>query len=710
MTLVNGLTRRDFLKTGALATAGLLIGFRIPESLAEAAAPKGAFEPNAWLRVDPDGSITVIVARSEMGQGVRTALPMLVAEELEADWKRVRFEQAVPAPRYGNMSTGGSQSIRTTFEPLRKAGAAAREMLVTAAAQAWSVAPAGCVARAGEVVHTATKRRLAYGALAERAGRLPVPENPALKTRKDWTILGTSRPRLDTPAKVDGSAVFGLDVRMPGMLTACVARCPVFGGKAAGHDPAKALAVPGVRHVVPISSGIAVVADSYWQARKGVEALAVTWDEGPLATLDSEAISRGFADVIRKPAPVVRKEGDGEAALAGAARTLEAVYETPYLAHATMEPMNATAWVRDGRCDVWVGTQNGTSAQRAAAGASGVPPENVTVHLQYLGGGFGRRSERDFVIEAVETSKALGVPVRVVWSREDDMAHDWYRPASCHLLRAGLDAGGTPLVWTHRMAGPAILQRWFAGAVRNGIDSTSVDCAEQIPYGFPHLQVEYLLHDPGIPTGWWRSVSASQNVYAIECFLDEVAAAAGKDPFELRRGLLKDRPQHLAVLEVAARESGWGGPLPAGRARGIAMAESFDSFVAQVAEVEVDAQGVVRVHRVTCAVDCGTVMNPDTVVAQMESGIVYGLSAALHGEVPIRKGRAGVSHFDDYPIVAIDACPAIDVHLVPSGTKLGGIGEAGLPPIAPAVVNAIAAATGTRVRKLPIRAEALKKG
>lgn len=710
MTLVNGVTRRDFLKAGALASAGLLIGFRLPGSLAEAATAGAAFEPNAWLRVDPDGTVTVIVARSEMGQGIRTSLPMLVAEELEVDWRHVRFEQAVPAPKYGDMSTGGSTSIRESFEPLRKAGAAAREMLVAAAAIAWKVDAASCHAKEGEVVHDTSKRRLGYGALAARAGRLPVPEKPKLKDPKDWHLLGTAKPRLDTPAKVDGSALFGIDVRVPGMLTACVARCPVFGGKAAGHEPAKALAVKGVQRVVPISSGVAVVADSYWAARQGVEALEVRWDEGPLATLDSGAISKAYADLIREPAPVVRKEGDGEAALAHAARTLEAVYETPYLAHATMEPMNATAWVRDGRCDVWVGSQNATMVQTVASRVAGLPPEKVTVHLQYLGGGFGRRSEWDFVAEAVEASMAVGAPVRVVWSREDDMAHDWYRPATCHLLKAGLDAAGAPLAWTHRMAGPAILQRWYAAAVRNGIDPSSVDCAEQLPYAFPHLQVEYRLHDPGVPTGWWRSVSASQNVYAIECFMDEVAAAAGKDPVDFRRTLLKDRPQHLAVLETAAAKSGWGSPLPTGRGRGIAVAESFDSFVAHAAEVEVAADGRVKVRRVVCAVDCGTVMNPDTVVAQMESGIVFALSATLHGEVPIRKGRAAVAHFDDYPIVTMADCPAIEVHLVPSGTKLGGIGEVGVPPVAPAVVNAIAAATGVRVRKLPVKAAQLKRG
>jgi isoquinoline 1-oxidoreductase beta subunit len=710
MTLVNGITRRDFLKAGTLATAGLLIGFRLPGSPAEAAPAGVAFEPNAWLRVDPDGSVTVTVARSEMGQGVRTSLPMLVAEELEVDWSRVRFEQAVPAPKYGNMSTGGSQSIRTSFEPLRRAGAAAREMLVAAAAQAWNVDPASCRAKDGEVVHEATKRRAAYGALAARAGKLPVPEKPKLREPKEWNVLGTSRPRLDTPSKVDGSAKFGIDVRLDGMLTACVARCPVFGGKAASHDPAKALAVPGVRHVVPIASGIAVVADSYWTARQGVEALVVKWDEGPLATLDSEAISKTYAELIRKPAPVVRKDGEGAAALARAARKLEAVYETPYLAHATMEPMNCTAWVRDGKCDVWTGSQNGTSAQRAAAKVAGVAPDRVTVHLQYLGGGFGRRSETDFVEEAVEIAKALGVPVRVVWSREDDMQHDWYRPATAHLLQAGLDAAGAPLVWTHRMTGPAILQRWYAQGVQNGIDPTSVDCAEQLPYGFPHLQVEYALHDPGIPTGWWRSVAASQNVYAIECFMDEIAAAAGRDPVEFRRALLEDRPQHLAVLDAAAGRANWGSPLPAGRGRGIAVAEAFDSFVAQVAEVEVAADGRVRVHRVVCAIDCGTVMNPDTVVAQMESGIVFGLSATLFGEVPIRRGRAAVSHFNDYPVLTMAQCPVIETHLVPSGSKLGGIGEVGLPPIAPAVVNAIAAATGRRLRKLPVKAAELKRG
>ncbi len=702
-------TRRGFLKTGAVASAGLAIAFHLPAALrdrAEAAA--ATLEPNAWLRIDAQGEVTVIVARSEMGQGARTLIPMLVAEELEADWAKVRFEQAVPAPKYGDMSTGGSQSMRTLNVPMRKAGAQAREVLLEAAALTWGVERASCRAERGAVIHEPTRRRLAYGALVGKAATLTPPADPPLKGWSQHRLLGTSPARLDGQEKITGSARYGIDVHVPGMLIAAVARCPVPGGIVRTFDATAASAVPGVQRVVRIASGVAVVAASTWAARRGADALKIVWDEGPLATLTSAQISRDYAALALKPGATFRKEGDGFAGLATAARTVEAVYETPYLAHATMEPPNCTAHVTAGECTVWVGSQNATGVQRKAAEVAGLPLEKVTVKLQYLGGGFGRRSEQDFVAEAVELSKLLGAMVKVVWSREDDVRHDFYRPASYHVLRAGLDAAGRPVAWSHRMAGPGILKRWYAGAVRNGIDPTSLDVAENLPYEFPHLEMEYILHDPGIPTGWWRSVSASQNAFAIECFIDELAAAAGRDPLALRRGLLEKHPRHRAVLELAAAQAGWGAPPPAGRARGIAMAESFESIVVQVAEVSL-VNGAPRVHRVTCAVDCGHALHPDMVKAQMESGIVFGLSAALYGAITIDRGRVQQSNFDDYPVVGIADCPAIDVHLLPQGDPLGGIGEPGLPPIAPAVVNAVAALTGKRVRTLPITAEALKK-
>jgi isoquinoline 1-oxidoreductase beta subunit len=706
-------TRRDFLRTGALASAGLVVAFHVPAAVRERAeAAAATFEPNAWLRVGADGLVTVMIARSEMGQGPRTALPMLVAEELEADWTKVRFEQAEPSDRYGNMSTGGSQSIRSLHEPLRRAGAQAREMLVAAAAATWKVDRATCRAENGTVVHAPSGRRLGYGALAASAARLPVPQEVALKDWKDHRVVGTSPRRLDGPEKNDGRARFGIDVRAPGMLTAVVARCPVFGGKARSFDSGATLDVKGVKRVIAIESGVAVVADSYWAARKGLDALKVQWDEGALATLDDAAIARAYAQLARKPGATFRKQGDGAAALAGAARTLEAVYETPYLAHATMEPMNCTAHVSGDACTVWVGSQNATGVQATAAEVAGLPKEKVRVRLQYLGGGFGRRSERDFVAEAVELSKKAGAMVKVVWSREDDIRHDWYRPATHHLLRAGLDAAGAPLVWGHRMVGPGIIQRFAPRAIRNGVDPTSIDWAENQPYAFPHQEHEVVLHDPGIPVGWWRSVSASQNAFAIECFLDEVAAAAGVDPVEFRRRLLAEHERHRRVLDAAAERAGWGTPLPARRGRGIALCECFDSIVAQVAEVSVSDAGAVRVHRMTCAVDCGHAVHPDNVKAQMESGIVYGLSAALMGEISIQKGRVVQGNFDDYPVLTLDQCPEIDVLVAPTGDVVGGIGEPGLPPTAPAVVNAVAAATGVRVRRLPLSraAEALRRG
>jgi isoquinoline 1-oxidoreductase beta subunit len=698
---MTALTRRDFLKTGALASAGLVIAFNLPEVLGCAQAAE-TIEPNAWLRVDPNGDVTVLINRSEMGQGVRTSLPMLVAEELEADWTRVRFEQAVPAQKYGNMSTGGSQSIRRGWEPLRKAGAQAREMLVQAAADTWGVPRKDCRAENGEVIHGSSGRRLAYGALVAKAATLPVPDDPPLKDPKDFRIVGTPKQRLDLVEKNLGRATFGLDATVPNMLFAVVERCPVFGGKLRSFDPKPALVVPGVRHVTAIESGVAVAADSFWAAQKGRAALGVEWDEGRLAELSSAAITKAHQDLAQKPGATARKEGEGAAALAAAARTIEATYQAPYLAHATMEPLNCLAAVTAERCEVWVGNQNGTNVQRTAERVSGLPAEKVRVNLLYLGGGFGRRSEQDFVAEAVELSKKLGRPVKVVWTREDDTRHDYYRPATYHMLRAGFDAAGKPITWTHRMVGTSIMQRFAPQAVENGVDPSSVEGAANLPYAFANLEVDTHIHDAGVPVGWWRSVGSSQNAYVTECFFDEVAVAAGRDPFELRRELLAGHPRHRAVLERCAGSFGWEKQLAAGRGKGIAVHESFGSFVAQAAEVSLSRDGV-RVHRVVCAVDCGRVVNPDIVAAQMESGIVYGLSAALHGEITLDRGRVVQGNFDDYPVVRMSGCPEIEVHLMPSGDEPGGIGEPGTPPIAPAVVNAMFALTGKPVRSLPIK-------
>ncbi len=700
-------TRREFLQTASVVGAGLVIGFYLPPGRGRATAAAGPFAPNAWLRIGTDESVLVMVDRSEMGQGVATSLPMLLAEELEADWSKIKIEfapadKAYTNPMFGMQGTGGSTSVRAAFTPLRKAGAAARELLVAAAAQTWSVDKAECRAERGAVIHTPSKRRLTYGKLVEPAAALPAPADVPLKDPKDWKILGTRVRRLDTPPKVDGSAQFGIDVKVPGMLVAVIARCPVFGGKVASFDATKAKAVPGVRQVVQISTGVAVVADGYWPAKKGRDALDVSWDEGPNASVSSASIAQLFAQRAEQPGAVARHDGDPSAALPAAPAKLDAVYELPFLSHATMEPMNCTAHVTPDAVHIWAPTQFQTGAQGIGANIGGVPPEKVLVHTTYLGGGFGRRFELDFIQEALETSKAVGAPVKVIWSREDDVRHEQYRPACYHRFRAGLDASGQPVAWTHRIVAPSIFARVFPQTIKNGLDGEAVEGGVGMPYTIPNVHVDYLLTDTGIPVGFWRSVNNSYNAFAVECFIDELAHAAKRDPYEYRRDLLTKAPRHLGVLNLAASKAGWGTAPPAGRARGIAVYKSFETYVAEVAEVSVASDGAVRVHRVVCAVDCGPVVNPDIVEAQMQGGIVYGLTAALWGEITIDKGRVQQSNFHDYRMLRMAEMPRIEVHIVPSSDAQGGVGEPGTPPIAPAVCNAIFALTGKRIRKLPI--------
>jgi isoquinoline 1-oxidoreductase beta subunit len=706
MTTSLRVTRREFLQAASAAGGALVIGFTLP-GCSEAGAPPGPpLEPNAWLRIGTDESILVMVDRSEMGQGVATSLPMLLAEELEADWSRIRIEFAPADPAYTNQlfgmqGTGGSSSVRAAWTPLRQAGASAREVLIAAAAQTWAADRSACRAENGGVLHS-DGRRLTYGHLVATAATLPVPADVPLKDAAAWKVIGTRVPRLDTPYKVDGSAQFGIDVLMPDMLVAVVARCPVFGGTVASFDPARAQAVPGVRHVVQVSNGVAVVADGYWPAQAGRDALDVTWDEGATAGVSSAGIARLFAQRAERPGARARHEGNPGAALAVAGRRLEAVYETPFLAHATMEPMNATAHVRPDGVDIWAPTQFQTGAHQMGAAIGGVPLEQVKVHTTYLGGGFGRRFELDFIQEALETSKAVGAPVKVIWSREDDTRHEFYRPASHHRLHAGLNARGQPVAWTHRVVAPSIMSRVFPGTVQNGLDGEAVEGAVEMPYAVPNVDVDYVLTDTGIPVGFWRSVNHSFNAFAVEGFIDELAHAANQDPYEYRRALLANAPRYLRVLELAATRAEWGSTPPEGIFRGIAVHKSFESYVAQVAEVSVGTDGAVRVHRVVCAVDCGPVVNPDTVEAQMQSGIVYGLTAALHGEIAIEAGRVVQSNFHDYPMLSMAAMPRVETHIVPSTDSQGGVGEPGTPPIAPAVCNAIFAATGKRIRKLPI--------
>jgi len=615
------------------------------------------------------------------------------------------------------MRTGGSNAIRSSWEPLRKAGAAAREMLVAAAAQMWKVDRATCRAERGAVVHVPTGRRLSYGTLAARAATLPVPADAPLKDPKDFRLIGTRVPRLDTPAKVDGSAVFGIDVNVPGMLIASIERSPVLGGRLKRLDADRTKAMPGVRDVVALepsswigtngawaagcAAGVAVVAETYWQAVQGRGALEIDWDKGEAGTLDSAGIRAQLAALTDRPGVVAQSLGDAAAALTGAAKRIEAVYEVPFVHHATMEPMNCTAHVRADGVDVWAPTQNQGDAQRVAAELTGLPREKVRIHTTFLGGGFGRRLEPDFVSEAVRVSQAVGAPVKVIWSREDDMRNGFYRPTSYNRFAAGLDASGRPVAWTHRIAGTPLRLKF--GPLEKGIDDSLVDGAIDLPYAIPNLLVDQaVLELPAVPRGPWRSVGVSHNGFVTECFLDEIAAAGGRDPFELRRELLRDKPRHRRTLELAAEKAGWGTPLSAGRGRGIALAEWGPTVCVEVAEVQVDADGSVRVSRVVCAVDCGPAVNVGQIEAQIQGGVVFGLSAALYGEITLERGRVVQGNFDTYPVVRMSDAPAVEVHIVPSTDPQGGTGEPGVPPIAPAVCNAIFAATGKRIRRLPI--------
>jgi isoquinoline 1-oxidoreductase beta subunit len=709
--------RRSFLKTGVAGATGLVIGFYLPGRFdALEAAPAGTAAPavlNAWMRIGTDDSVTIMIDKSEMGQGIQTALCMLAAEELECDWKKIRTEFAPAAkeyfnPAFGMQGTGGSSSVRSSWDPMRKAGAAAREMLVEAAAQKWGVEKTTCRAENGVVLHEATKRKLTYGSLAEAAAKLPVPADVRLKDPKQYHVIGKSTKRLDTPDKVNGRAEFGIDIRRPGMLYAVVARCPVFGGKVASFDATKAKAVAGVKNVIQISSGVAVVADSTWTAMQGRRALDIKWDEGANANVNSEGISKLFADRAAQPGAEARKEGDTAAALAGAANKIEAVYEAPFLAHATMEPQNCTADVRADRCDVWAPTQFQTMAQGTAAKICGLKPEAVFIHTTFLGGGFGRKAGTDFVIEAVETSKAIGAPVKVTWSREDDTQHDFYRPASYARMAGALDADGWPLAWTTTVACPSIMKLWFPGMVKNDLDPTSVEGVENLPYSIPNILVDYQLTDTSVPVGFWRSVGNSQNGFFSECFMDELAAVGKKDPYEFRRHLLDKAPRHLGVLELAAQKAGWDKPLPAGRFRGIAVLVAFQSYCAQVVEISVNRSArTLKVHRVVCAVDVGRVVNPTNIVAQSESAIVYGLTAALHGAITISRGRVEQTNFNNYPMLRLDEMPVIETYIASSEENPTGAGELAVPPVVPALCGAIFAATGKRIRRLPIRPEDL---
>lgn len=702
MSEILKLDRRDFLKLGAIAGSGLVLGVYVhrEKPWAEAASP---FHPNVFVQIDPDETVRIWVHKSEMGQGVRTALPMIVADELDADWSHVEVVQADAHPeKYGRQMTVGSRSVRGgAWLPLRKAGAAARAMLVGAAAATWDVDPATCRTENGRVLHDASGRALTYGELSVAAARLPVPADPELKNPAEFRFIGKHMPRIDTPEKITGAAIYGMDVRVPDMLFATVVHSPVFGGSVKSFDDQRARSVSGVKEVVQLSRGVAVVAEHTWAAFQGAEALDITWEPGNFS-MDSADIRQSFLRQSQEPGAVARNDGDVGAALQQAARRIEATYEVPYLAHATMEPMNCTADVRRDRCEIWAPTQNPQGSQSAAAKIAGLPLDDVTVHVTYLGCGLGRRARTDFIEDAVETSMKVGRPVQVVWTREEDMQQDFYRPATFNRFEGGLDDEGRVTAWKLRIVAPPL-----GRGSRDEVDSSSVQGAADMLYAVPNVHVDYGRSSIPVPVGHWRSVGPSQNTFITESLLDELAHAAGKDPFELRRELLSESPRLRRVVELAAETSGWGTSLPAGRARGIAAVLNKGGHVAEVAEVSIRG-GQVLVHRVTCAVDCGQIIDPDVVKAQVVGSVVYGLTALLHGKITMEQGRVAQSNFDDYPLLRIPQMPQVDVHLVESTEEPGGVGEPAVPPIAPAVTNALFVLTGNRIRKLPISRQDLQ--
>ncbi|MBS1240749.1 MAG: aerobic-type carbon monoxide dehydrogenase, large subunit, CoxS/CutS family, partial [Gemmatimonadetes bacterium] len=689
--------RRDFLRAGAATGAVFSLGVSLTGCRSDAApdAAGAAFAPDAWIRLFADGAVLVEVDRSEMGQGVSTALPMLVAEEMDADWSRIRIEFAPANQAYYNplvraQVTGGSTSVMAAWVPLREAGAKARTMLVAAAAASWGVPADECTTEPGVVLHEQTGRRSDYGSLAAAAAAMPVPGVASLKEPRDYRLIGKSVPRLDTPAQVSGGTTFGMDAGPPGTLVALIERPPVFGGRLARVNDARARSVAGVKHVVAIEQGVAVVADGFWSASRGRAALEVEWEDGPNAALDGDAIERQLTSLVQGEGREARKVGRGGRAFERAVKVIEAEYDLPFLAHACMEPMNCTADVRPDGVTLWVPTQSqaapalfGIGSRGVAARIAGVSEDRVTVHTTSLGGGFGRRSESDFVAEAVQVSKAVGAPVKVVWTREDDIRHGYFRPVSKHRVRAAVDAAGVPLAWHHHVAAPPIMARFIpsfvpdvvarlAGPMKGGVDASSVEGAVDLPYLIPNLEVRYSQADLPVPVGFWRSVGHSHTAFAVECFMDELAAAAGRDPVQFRLDLLPLEDRLRRVLREVAARSGWGSPLPAGVGRGVAAHASFGSFAAQVAEVEV-RDGAVRVRRVVCAFDCGIVVNPEIVTQQVEGGIVFGLTAALMGRISIQGGRAVESNFHDYPILTMADMPAIEVVLLPSGDAPGGV-------------------------------------
>jgi isoquinoline 1-oxidoreductase subunit beta len=709
-------SRRTVLTAGLAAGGGMLLCISLPSRLEAAGAAEAAdFAPNAFVHIGRDGQVTLVMPQVEMGQGTYTSMPMLIAEELEVDLAQVKLEHAPPSdtlygnPAFGFQATGASTSVRGFWKPLRVAGATARSMLIAAAAQGWNVDAASCHAQKGEVIHAASGRKLGYGALADAAAKQPVPVNVPLKDAKDFKLIGTPAKRLDVAGKVNGTAEYGIDVKVPGMKIATVAACPIIGGKLASVDDTAAQVVKGVVQIVRLDNAVAVIADHMGAARKGLEALKITWDGGANASVSSADLRQQMKEASTQQAVVAEADGDAAKVIAASARKVEAVYEMPFLAHTAMEPMNCTVHVRKDGCDVWVGTQVLSRAQATAAAVTGLPLDKVKVHNHLLGGGFGRRLDVDGITQAVAIARQVDYPVKVVWTREEDVQHDVYRPYYYDLLSAALDEKGMPVAFSHRIVGSSILARWAPPAFRNGLDGDAVEAAAG-PYGFLNLLIDYVRHEPphGLTTGWWRGVGVTHNAFMVEGFIDELAAEAKIDPVEYRRRLLDKSPRARAVLDLAAGKAGWGQPLPPGRSRGVAVIFGFGTYVAQVAEISLGKDGQLRVDRVVCAVDCGQMINPDTIKAQMEGGIIYGLTAALYGEITLKDGRVEQSNFDNYPALRINEAPSIEVHLVENHEEPGGIGEPGTSAIAPAVINAIYALTGKRLRKLPINPAELR--
>jgi isoquinoline 1-oxidoreductase beta subunit len=708
-TIHTSVSRRAFLQTTGLTTGGLMLGVSLPGS--EALAAGMMYTPNAWVHISDDNTITLLSARSEMGQGVYTSMPMLIAEELNVDLRTVKVAIAPPGAVYTNallgaQITGGSTSVRDGWEKLRIAGAQVREMLLSAAADEWKVDRSTLKAENGWVIGPKGKKAT-YGHLAAAASKLPVPDKPPMKDPKDFRIVGKPTRRLDTPSKVNGTAEFGIDVKLPGMVYASLEQCPVIGGTVKSFDGAKAKTMPGVIDVVQIPDGVAVVADSYWHAKKAREAVVVQWDEGPGAALTTASMSDGIraAAASGKAIPIHPPIGDVPGAMKGAAKVVKAEYQVPLLAHAPLEPMNFTADVSGGKCLLVGPTQFQQGAQGAVAAALGLKPEDITLKTTFLGGGFGRRLELDFIVQAAQISKAVGKPVKLLWTREDDMTHDFYRPMALNQLEAGLDASGKPVALAYKVTSQSITQRAF-GLPKDTLDPFMAEAAVA-PYTIPNATHDLVIHDAGMRVGYWRAVSHNMNAFANESFIDELAAAAGKDPVAYRMSLLEGKPRFQHVLKTAAERAGWGKPLPAGHARGVALMEGYDTYMAQVVELSMD-KGVPLVHKVTVVADLGRMVNPDTVQAQIQSSVNFGLTAAKYGEITLDKGRVQQTNFNNYPIVRMNESPQIDIVLVPSTEKPGGIGEPATALVGPAMANAIFAATGKRVRRMPFTAQAIQ--